>query len=59
MHSLDYKKKIKNYGLIGSYYINQKDLTFKKGPQDTRNDATTNQLEIFNKKIQLVSSEIG
>ena len=49
----------RTHGLIGSYYINQKDLTFKKGPQDTRNDATTNQLEIFNKKIQLVSSEIG
>ena len=40
-------------------FINQKGLTFKKGLQDTRNDATTNQLEIFNKKIQLVSSEIG
>ena len=49
----------RTHGLIDSYYINQKDLTFKKGPLDTRNDATTDQLEIFNKKIQLVSLEIG
>ena len=34
-------------------------LIFKKGPQGTRNDATKNQLENFNKKIQLVLSEIG
>ena len=40
-------------------YINQKDLTFKKRPQDIRNDATTNQLKILNKKIQLFSLEIG
>ena len=49
----------RTHGLIGSYYINQKNLIFKKRPLDTRNDATANQLENFNKKIQLVSLEIG
>ena len=32
----------RTHGLIGSYQVNQKDLNFEKGPQDTRNDATKN-----------------